>query len=155
MTLGIIMSRATSLSHCRQRQHGFTLIEVMIVVAIVGILAAVAYPSYAEFIRRGHRAEARAGLLQAAQWMERAATARGTYPLTAQFPTNLTKVPGGRYDIAAVSNGTTFTLSATPKAGTPQVGDKCGIYTLDNTGARTANGKKPTDSGYDDTCWGK
>ena len=51
----------------RQAQRGFTLIEVMIVVAIVGILSAIAYPSYQEYVRRGHRAEARAGLLQAAQ----------------------------------------------------------------------------------------
>ena len=59
------------------RQQGFTLIEVMIVVAIIGILSAIAYPSYAEYIRRGHRAHARAGLLQAQQWLERASTATG------------------------------------------------------------------------------
>lgn len=53
--------------HPQKAQLGFTLIELMIVVAIVGILSAVAYPSYTEYVRRGHRADARAGLLQAQQ----------------------------------------------------------------------------------------
>lgn len=132
-------------------QHGFTLIELMIVVAIVGILAAVAYPSYAEYIRRGHRAEARAALLQGAQWMERAATASGVYPLTAAYPANLKTVPNNRYDIAVVSDGATFTLTATPKAG--QTGDKCGNYTLTNTGLRGANGA--TTGVIVTECWGK
>ena len=132
-------------------QKGFTLIEVMIVVAIVGILSAIAYPSYAEYIRRGHRAEARAGLLQGAQWLERAATATGTYPLTAAFPATLQTVPNNRYDIAAVSNGTTFTLTATPKGA--QTGDKCGNYTLTNTGLRGANGATTGDIVTE--CWGK
>lgn len=129
----------------RCEQRGFTLIELMIVVAVVGILSAIAYPSYAEYIRRGHRAEARAGLLQAAQWMERAATATGTYPLT--FPAALQTVPNNRYDIALVSDGATFTLTAKPKGS--QVGDKCGNYTLTNTGLRG------TTAGVVTECWGK
>ena len=72
-------------------QTGFTLIEVMIVVAIVAILSAVALPSYSEYIRRGHRAEARASLLQAQQYMERAATATGLYP--SDLPASLKAVP--------------------------------------------------------------
>ncbi len=138
----------------RQVQRGFTLIELMIVVAVVGILSAIAYPSYQEYVRRGHRAEARAGLLQAAQWMERSATAMGTYPLTAQFPASLKVVPNGRYDISLNStDGMAFTLTATPKAGGPQANDKCGSYTLTNTGLR---GAKDTTSGAIVTeCWGK
>ena len=133
-----------------QKKHqGFTLIEVMIVVAIVGILSAIAYPSYGEYIRRGHRAEGRAGLLQAAQWMERAATATGTYPLTAAFPDTLKTVESKRYAISLASvGGAAFTLTATPALG--QVGDKCGNLTLGHTGVRGASGTAPVTD-----CWNK
>ena len=136
----------------RSRLQGFTLIEVMIVVAIIAILAAVALPSYNEYIRRGHRAEARAGLLQAGQWMERAATATGTYPLAAAFPASLTKIPSDRYDISIASaDGSTYTLTGTPKGA--QVGDKCGNYTLNQAGLRGANGV--TTGTIITDCWGK
>lgn len=137
--------------------QGFTLIELMIVVAVVGILSAIAYPSYTEYVRRGHRADARAGLLQAQQWLERAATATGQYP-TADLPSALTWASDAskRYTIAITSStSTSYTLTATPKSPGPQASDKCGTYTLSNTGLRGANGKKSGESGYDTDCWGK
>lgn len=127
-------------------QRGFTLIELMIVVAVVGILSAVAYPSYTEYVRKGHRAEARAGLLQAAQWMERAATATGTYP--SALPANLQTVPGDRYTISTSGDDASFTLTAAPK-GSAQSGDKCGSFTLTHTGAQDLTDNTATVA----ECW--
>lgn len=126
--------------HLPKKQHGFTLIELMIVVAIVGILAAIAYPSYAEYVRRGHRADARAGLLQAQQWLERASTATGVYPTS--LPTTLTWSGDAtkRYTIGFQAGNTSaaFTLVATRKTPGPQATDRCGDFTVTNTGTRSA-----------------
>ncbi len=143
--------------HSHPRQNGFTLIELMIVIAILGVLGAIAYPSYTEYVMRGHRTEARAGLLQAQQWLERAATATGVYPTA--LPDTLTWSADGnkRYTIGLAAGNTTtaFTLTATPKTASPQAKDKCGAYSLSHTGQRGANGKKEGDTGYDSSCWEK
>lgn len=119
---------------------GFTLIELMIVVAIVGMLAAVAFPSYTEYIRRGDRASARAALLEAAQFMERFYAVNSRYTTDAAgttvvaLPARLVAVPAEspKYDIALSAPAVnSYTLTATPRAT-----DKCSNLTLTNTGVK-------------------
>lgn len=131
----------------RLTQRGFTLIEVMIVVAIVAILAAIAFPSYSEYVRRGHRADAKGRLLEGAQWLERAATAGGVYPAEAKFPPALKTMDSKRYVISVTigTGGASYTLKATPQGA--QTADKCGTLTLKHTGERGQS------SGTATECW--
>ncbi|AVS93976.1 prepilin-type cleavage/methylation domain-containing protein [Paracidovorax avenae] len=127
---------------------GFTLIELMITVAIVGILASIAYPSYREYVAKSRRAEARAVLLAAQQWMERFYSENYRYDKNSagvavtdatQFPRyfSVSPVPGqgsAVYDISVVvTDGTrdSYSLKAVRKSGTAMASDKCGDYYLD------------------------
>lgn len=135
-----------------RRQLGFTLIELMIVVAIGSIIMAIAVPSYQNYMARARRADAKAGLQQAALWLERAQTATGTYPLAAAFPASLSNAGNPpTYQIGLVSNGVTYTLTAAPIG--VQAGDGCGSFTLTNAGVRNVVGAvAPLNLGE---CWGR
>ena len=119
--------------------RGFTLIELMIVVAIVGILAAIAYPSYQDYVRRAARADAQADMLELAQWMERRFTTANSYAFVNAPFDQSPRTGAPRYGIAiAVSaNGLEYTITATPAGA--QVGDLCGAMTVDQLGATTPN----------------
>lgn len=120
----------------RQNVQGFTLIEIMIVVAIVAILAAVAYPSYTEHVRRSKRAECTGVMTMAANMLERNYSRVNTYVGTLNRPTVCPADAGAATYNIEYSNvaATTFTITATPTGA--QTGDRCGNLTLTHTGAK-------------------
>lgn len=136
--------------------RGFTLIELMIAVAVVGILAAIAYPSYLEQVRQSRRADATAVLVEAAQFMERFYTLNNRYDETrdgddVELPASLQRAPkegtSVYYDVTLSSVAqNSFTLQAAPI--NAQAGDACGNLTLTNTGARAKTGTLPLER-----CW--
>lgn len=133
---------------------GFTLIELMIVVAVIVILGTVAVPSYNEYIRGVHRADARAGLLQAQQWLERAATANGVYPTTLPVDLTWARDSNKRYTIdflATSGHDDTYTLIARRRGS--QLNDRCGDFTLTHTGERDARGLGVNTTAVE--CWGR
>lgn len=136
------------------RAYGFTLIEVLIVVAIVGILSAVAFPSYTEYIRRGNRSEATAALLEAQQFMERYYGANNRYSTAANgnpaLPARLQTIPAGattRYTLSVAATVNSYTLTAVPSGS--MAADKCGSLTITNTGVKGRSAADPTVA----ECW--
>lgn len=116
--------------------RGFSLIEALFAVVIIGILVVLAYPSYAEHVRRSQRADAQTALLEAAQYMQRYYAAKNSYagatlPDGYQFAPKDSSVTTRRYDISVTVDEArqSFTLSASPAG----VDSKCGTLTLTDT----------------------
>lgn len=146
--------------------RGFTLLELMIAVVIVGILAAIAYPSYTSYITQARRSDATINLLRLAALQEKFMTQCGIYAANFGAAQNCT-APGtlqasnttadGFYslEIAVNATGSTYTLTARPQ-GVQSTNDlaKCTTFTINNVGLKTATG---TDGNLTNggRCWKK
>lgn len=126
------------------RMNGFSLIELMIAVVVVGILAAVAMPSYRNYVMRAARAAAQTELLEMAGLQEKIYLNSNAYTASVTAAYNSTSAGGlgktggqtsdGKYAFGLAGTGQTFTLTATPVAGSAQAGDGC--ITIQENGLR-------------------
>ena len=143
-----------------QRQKGFTLIELMVTVAIVAIIAAVAYPSFTKSAMKGRRADAKAALNQHAQALERCYATYGVYNSTNCG----TEVNSSQAFISATSqkqyytitantlNGTAYQLDATAVSTGPQTNDTgCTILTINSLGQQGSGANNATTD--TNGCW--
>ncbi|MER2298340.1 MULTISPECIES: type IV pilin protein [Pseudomonas] len=127
-------------------QQGMTLIELLIVVAVTGILAAIAYPSYSEQLRRAARSEVVGLLHDAALRLEHHRVRTG------QYAEGDPQLPAGNrhYRLQALRDSDTFTLIARRLPSGLMAEDRCGDYQLDQAGVRS----NPGAVGGSERCWG-
>ena len=134
---------------------GFTLTELLVVVAVIGILGAVGYPSYQNYVREAKRTDGQGALLSMATEQERHYLSNNTYSgTTADVWTAVGgnfRSPEGHYTLLAVSgNASSFTVRATARA--EQAADTdCAVFELDNTGRKVARNSGGTDTSA--ICW--
>jgi type IV pilus assembly protein PilE len=144
-----------------RKAKGFTLIEIMVTVAIVGILAAIALPNYTSYVARARRADARAQLVQAAQFMQRYFSANDSYTTNRAgvtvnvidaIPGSIKQSPSDGaavYQLSVSATASAYTLTMAPVSGGVAATDACGSFTLTSTGIRDRTGSGLTK----DACW--
>ena len=131
------------------RYRGFTLIELMIAVAIVAILVAVAYPSYTDQVTKTRRAEGKVAATKMAATMERCFTIGNAYNNAAcDAAASTTNSENNHYTISVTREATSFSVSATPNGGQASQDAGCGTLMLNQIGQKTVSGPKNASD-----CW--
>lgn len=130
----------------RQLQ-GFTLLELLVVLALIGLLSSLAVPGFQGMQQRSQRALAKVALLKAAHWLERSASTQGSYP--SALPDAIGHSPELHYRLQLQSQAEAFVLKAIP-TGT-QSSDACATLTLNQAGERGVLGATLTAA----ACWGR
>jgi type IV pilus assembly protein PilE len=132
----------------RRANRGFTLIEIMIVIAIIGIVITIGYPSLTEYVKKGRRTEVAGLLSEQAQILERFYSKSNVY-------TGATGLSAGNdfYTITPALTDQAFKLTAVRKAGSAMATDKCGDFTITNTGVRSMENAAAGLTTKD--CWGR
>ena len=145
----------------RVRQRGVTLLELMTVVMIIGVLSAIAIPSYRSYLMRAQRSDATAALLRVAQAQEKFYLQNNRYATNAELGTappaglGFVRTEHQFYTVtlgAVADNTLTFLATATPVAGGPQAKDAaCATFTIDQQCTRGAKDSSAVDK--TESCW--
>jgi len=130
---------------------GFSLIELLVVVAVIALLTGLALPGYQATLQRARRSDARVALLRGAQWLERVASIHGQYPEAAAYPASLSLSTAGHYRIRYAPSADLAAYTLTAQRQGVQASDPCGDFVLDQAGQRSV--LSPVAGSGPAECW--